>query len=776
MQSIITTALCLIPLWLSAQSPNIILILADDMGWNGTSVQLSPNIPNSASDFYETPNIQQLANDGMTFSQGYAPAPKCSPTRCAILTGESPARNSFTETGNSISSGEILIEPNTNNSIESSDVTLAEWLKSIGQNYRTGHFGKWHLGSNGPGDHGFDFSDGATANNDGNSANGNTIQEDPKKIFDLTDRSILFMQDAVEDEVPFFLQLSHYAVHGGVETTQESFDFFDAKPPGAIHDNVDFAGMTKDLDEGIGLLLQEIEDLDIANDTYVIFLSDNGSGGLSDNTPLREGKAYIFEGGIRVPFIIKGPNIPANTTSSTPINGYDLFPTIAEWTGSSTALPSTLDGESLVPLLNQNTFTRSEALYFHLPHYSGNVNKQPRSAAVEGKYKLLVEYQTGIDYLYDLEADIGETNNLASTYPTILNDLKIKLRNHLKAVDANMPSLDPNHSSFSGAGTDVDNDGLDDEWELRELLSYTYTASDDPDNDGDDNLTEFINDTDPLTGGNIVIIGDGGFENGWGIWNDGGSDCRRNINDAPFANSGSFCVRLRDDDPVSSFMTTDVLDLTAYDELTVDFSYIVQSFENTEDFWLQLSTDGGLTFTTIEDWVYTIDFLNAERHNPSVVINSPFTSTTVLRFRCDASRNNDFVYFDDVVITGLLSSNFHANTERIIVNEENPNSSGLEPISYDLSLQNDINAISDLRLFPNPANDNLNLDFTLNRATEVIMSVTDFSGRLLIKQEFEREAGFHTINQNVGELPAGSYFVQLITNQGKLSEKFVVIK
>ncbi len=497
MKNLFTFLFVFFPFWLMGQTPNIVFILVDDMGWNGTSVQVSSTESGSKSDYYETPNLEQLASDGMTFSQGYAPAPKCSPTRCSILTGESPARNSFTETGNQDIIGKILTAPETVTAVPTSDITIAEWLKTLGLNYRTGHYGKWHLGSGGPFNNGFDFNDGNNNNSDGDAGDGIVVQTDPKKIIDLTDKGILFMQNAVTDGVPFYLQISHYAVHSLVETKEETLAYFNEKPSGTIHYKPDFAGMTEDLDEGIGLLLEEIEDLGIADDTYIIFLSDNGSS-ISDNEPLRRGKSFIYEGGIRVPFFIKGPNIPANSTCSVPVNGYDLFPTIAEWTGSIVALPSTLDGVSIAPLLLENPFSREEALYFHVPHYSGNALQAPRSAAVEGKYKLIVEYETGINYLYDLEANIKEFTNISAENSDIVDDLKIKLRNHLKFSNANMPTLNPTHPNFSGTAPDVDEDDLEDEWEFRELLSYTYSGSDDPDEDGDNNLTEFNNGTDPL--------------------------------------------------------------------------------------------------------------------------------------------------------------------------------------------------------------------------------------------------------------------------------------
>ena len=524
----------------SAQSPNFVIIVLDDQGWTGSSVQMDAGIPGSKSDFYHTPKTESMAHSGMTFSQGYAPAPKCAPSRASILTGRTTARNNFTNTDNNIATGQILIETTTNTSLNGTDTTYAEWLKSTGLNYRTAHFGKWHLGNStasSPSNNGFDFNDGSTNNSDGNQ--GATIQTDPKKIFDLTNRSISFIQDAVTDNVPFLLQLSHYAVHSDIEARQATINLYNnnlQRPLGTLHTNKDYAAMTEDTDDGVGQLLAEITNLGLDNNTYVVFVSDNGGqiGNLTDNTPLSFGKTFLYEGGLRVPFIIKGPNIIPNSYNTEAVVEYDLFPTIAELTGSTIPLPSNIDGQSLVPLLTGNTFNRTEPIYFHSPHYDMNPNKTPRSALVDGEYKLLVDYETGNTYLYDLSTDIGENTDLSASLPQITLDLCIKLRDHLKTVNAAMPTLDPSNLLFSGTSPDVDADGLDDAWEFRELLSYTYGPNDDPDNDGDDNLTEFTNGTDPYNASATAII-------------EGFSDSEIVINLYPNPTINSFNIKLSDE-------------------------------------------------------------------------------------------------------------------------------------------------------------------------------------------------------------------------------------
>lgn len=485
--------------------PNFVVILVDDMGWTGSSVAMSNTISESKSGFYFTPNVDSLiAQKGMTFSQGYAPAPKCAPSRCSILTGQTTARNQFTETGSGLTAGMRLTPPATNNNIDLTDITIGEWLKSAA-GYRTAHYGKWHLGSNGTASNGFDFGDGNTSNNDGDQ--GGVVQTDPKKIFELSTKAVDFVTAAKNDGVPFYLQVSHYAVHGPIEAQQTTIDLYNnagERPNNSNgnHNNEDYGAMTEDMDTGTGELLQTIKNLGLDENTYIIFMSDNGAatgGAGSSNAPLSGGKVQLTEGGIRVPFIIKGPNIPANTYNNTPIVGYDLFPTFAALTGSSTALPNDLDGTNIAPLFLNNAITRAEPLYFHSPHY-GSGGKVPVSAAIDGDYKLKVDFDAGSLQLFDLGTDIGETTDISADNPTIFNRLRLSLRNYLRDVNANMPTLNATHTDWTATvlPDDADGDGLNDVWEFRELLTHLDDGNGDPDNDGYTNLEEQTALTDPL--------------------------------------------------------------------------------------------------------------------------------------------------------------------------------------------------------------------------------------------------------------------------------------
>ena len=481
--------------------PNFVIIMSDDMGWTGTSVQMDPDRTDSKSGFYFTPNIDSLlAQKGLTFTRGYAAAAKCAPTRCSIQTGRTSARNMFTETGSGLTPDEILVSPSTENSINTSDTTIAEWFKINGLGYQTAHFGKWHIGSDGTSNHGYDEGDGDTNNNDGD--NGGGAQSNPKQIDSLTSRSIDFMTRNVASNNPFFLQISHYSVHTTIEYRQSTYDKYldeTQRPPdpNSLHTNIDYAAMTEDLDEVIGEVITAVQNLGIEENTYIVFKSDNGGArGQSDNTPLRLGKSFIHEGGIRTPFIIRGPGISAGTYSNEPVVSYDLFPTFAALTESTVSLPTNLDGQNLAAVWESDQdFTRQSPLIFHIPHYSGGL-KNPNSAAIHGDYKLIVDYETGDEELYNISKDPGESIDSAVHLPLVKDRLKIALKDHLKEVSASMPTL--NDTLFIGTATDLDNDGLEDEWEFRELLSYHYGPNDDPDGDGDDNITEFNNGTDPI--------------------------------------------------------------------------------------------------------------------------------------------------------------------------------------------------------------------------------------------------------------------------------------
>jgi arylsulfatase A len=434
---------------IAAPQPNIILILSDDQDWNGLSAPMHPDMPNSKSDFFRTPNLEKFAAQGMCFSNGYAPAPVCSPTRIALQTGMNPARLGWTKAAPP-ETGQKLIEGACRKAIRDDETTIAEVLKRAG--YATAHFGKWHLGGGGPERHGYDVSDGDTGNRDADAF----TDPNPVDIFGMTDRAAAFMAKQVKAKQPFFLQMSYYALHLPDNALKTSREFYDKQTPGRIHRDPARAAITADLDTGVGRLLDSVGKLGITENTYIIYMGDNGGGGGGagregkgggDVRPLRAGKGGVWEGGIRVPFIIRGPGIKANSWCHQPVTGIDLFPTFCHWAGVEEKLPANLDGGDLTTLATGGTdpVKRPRAgLVFHFPHYQGDT---PHSAIRSGNYKLLKFYESGERLLYDLDEDPGEKNNLAGTMKDVADRLEAELAKDLKDYGACMPKPNPDYDA-----------------------------------------------------------------------------------------------------------------------------------------------------------------------------------------------------------------------------------------------------------------------------------------------------------------------------------------
>ena len=423
-------------------SPNFILILADDQGWNGTSVKMMDNESGSKSDYFETPNLERFAQSGIRFSDAYASAPVCAPSRYSIQFGKTPARLSL-----------IRVGMNTDHIDHEGFTSIPKALKKINSNYRTAHFGKWGMGSN-PSVFGYDVSDGPTKNKDGNFDNNRSqwehvFKKDPKNIFSLTDRAIEFIDSSKEEEKPFYLQISHYAVHSNVESKEKSYTVLKDKPVGAQQKDLGFAAMTFDLDEGLGLLLNKIKELEIEDNTYIIYMSDNGSvpnipGAKkyekSYNFPLSRGKWDAYEGGVRVPLIIAGPGIKNDTESATPVSGSDLLPTIIDLAGNKTIALTEIDGGSFASiLLNKNNKKIKRAvdgIFFHVPYKNGIALKRPHSAVRKGDYKLIKFQDDKSILLFNLVKDKMEQLNLATQKPEKVKELEKILDNYLTEVHA----------------------------------------------------------------------------------------------------------------------------------------------------------------------------------------------------------------------------------------------------------------------------------------------------------------------------------------------------
>ena len=426
--------------------PNFVFIFADDMGWTGTSVEMIPGDSRTKSDYYHTPNLEKLASMGMRFSASYAPAAMCTPSRAAVLTGKTPAEIHITSPESGLGSPVHKMRPPRQlQEFPESETSIAEALKPAG--YASAYFGKWHLGEGNPGQHGFDVHDGSTSND----TPANSGPDNPKDIFGINERGIAFMRENVEANRPFYLQLFHYAVHGPTATKAESETHFGELSKGERHKDPAFAGMTWDLDVSIGSVMAELERLNIADNTYVIFMSDNGGPsnprfGPLNNAPLNMGKTTLYEGGIRVPFIVKGPGISANSHSRESVTGCDLFPTFCEWAGVKVA--HKIEGKSLASLLtskSQSIDREGVPLLFHFPHYFYGPNAVPSTAIIAGNLKLIKFWESNSYKLFNLDEDLGEKNDLAETHPEKLKELVAVMNNRLRSVNAQLPIVNPDY-------------------------------------------------------------------------------------------------------------------------------------------------------------------------------------------------------------------------------------------------------------------------------------------------------------------------------------------
>tara|TARA_B100000989_G_scaffold58087_1_gene39469 strand:+ start:1228 stop:2646 length:1419 start_codon:yes stop_codon:yes gene_type:complete len=422
--------------------PNFIVMLVDDQAWNGTSVRMLPGMAESASDFHQTPHLDSLASMGMRFSNARASAPVCAPSRYSIQFGKSPARMRLIRVG--MDAGHIP---------HGQWVSIAKLLRNVDSTYVAGHFGKWGMGAS-PETFGFDESDGPTKNYDGGFVNDKsqwetTTKEDPKKILHVTERASQFLDSCAKTRQPFYLQMSHYAVHSSIETTTSSLETMAIASPGERHKHVGFAAMTQDLDESLGQIMKKLDELELMDNTYLIYMSDNGGvpnipGAKkytqSLNHPLQRGKWDAMEGGLRVPMVVAGPGVEPGSHTICPIWGADLLPTIASLAGGTHHLPDSLDGGSFSNLLLQGgtgKVTRPyDGMAFHVPYQNKIALNRPHSAWISGDFKLLYFHDDGETRLYDLQADIGEQHDLAESLPAVAERMSSELLGYLHEVSA----------------------------------------------------------------------------------------------------------------------------------------------------------------------------------------------------------------------------------------------------------------------------------------------------------------------------------------------------
>lgn len=441
--------------------PNFIFILGEANGWANTSVQMDDRVPGSKGAGYWTPNLERLAREGMRFSDFYAACPRCTPSRAGFLTGISPTRLHMTyinRSGQEDGGGPRrpmlrpftpvitkLLPPEPLIELPAGVKTVGDVLRAEG--YATAHFGKWHVGRVSPLQHGFDESDGAN----GNEGPDRSGPPNPKQAYSLTEQGLAFVEKEVRAGKPFYLQLSHYPGRFPEEALPETRRMLEARVGVRPGRQAAQAAIIADMDRTIGLVLKKLDDLGAAQRTYVIYSADHGTQGGFENAPLSGGKGSLREGGVRVPFIVRGPRVKAGTCSHVRGVCWDLLPTLADLAGSKQRLPAEVEGGSLGSVLRENgtgsVKRPREEVVLHFPHYDLG-NGGPASALYLDHYKLIHSYDPEADSLYDLSTDLAEEKNLATVMPERAAGMSARLSAYLKAVAAQMPTSRARESEF----------------------------------------------------------------------------------------------------------------------------------------------------------------------------------------------------------------------------------------------------------------------------------------------------------------------------------------
>ncbi|HDJ33420.1 MAG TPA: DUF4976 domain-containing protein [Bacteroidetes bacterium] len=496
-----------------AEKPNVVFFLVDDLGWTDVGC--------FGSSFYETPNIDRLAEEGMKFTNAYAACHVSSPTRASILTGKYPATLQLTDwlPGRREFPFQKFLNAEKLQHLPYEEITLAEALKQEG--YVTGIYGKWHLGEDPskPEAHGFDVhipQNWAKGWPNGGYHYPFKLDGIPGKKGDyltdnLTDEALKFIEE--NRDQPFFLYFSHFAVHDPIQGRPDLVEKYRKKleqmppaegpafilegnpdgenPPDAEEalklleeeeyqgysqlprqtvkikqrqDNVEFAGMVESMDESLGRVLNKLKELGLEDNTIVVFFSDNGGMAAANfgnpkrvvteemldrafstaNLPLRGAKGWLYEGGIRVPMIVKWPgHTEKGSVCEEPVISVDFFPTIMEMVGAGVPSGHEVEGVSLTSLLEGGEAPEREAIYWHFPHYSNHGMQSPGGAIRKGDYKLLEYFENNTVQLFNLKEDIGEQHDLSATHPEKVEELRNLLHAWREKVNASMPEPNP---------------------------------------------------------------------------------------------------------------------------------------------------------------------------------------------------------------------------------------------------------------------------------------------------------------------------------------------
>ena len=434
------------------RKPNIVLIFIDDMGWKDAGFM--------GSDLYQTPNIDRLAKEGMVFTQAYAGAGNCAPSRACLISGQYTPRHGVYAV-NSTNRGpknlmRLMPVPNTNDLVPE-NVTVAEALKAAG--YATGMFGKWHLGhgeSTYPAAQGFDVAENWSSSNNNNFKNDN----DPKHIYKITSGACQFIED--NKDRPFFAYISHHATHMGIQTREEMYKKFELLPEGKLHKHKKFAAMNCQMDDGVGIVLSKLKELGLDENTLVVFTSDNGALPQSPPDPLRGRKGMYYEGGIRVPMIVRWPGkTKPGTICDVPVHNVDFYTTFLAVAGGDIPSGKALDGADISPLFQSKPFP-DRGVFWHFPGYlnsntggsrSPKFRTRPVSVIRKGDWKLHLYHEEWvldggrdkIDVnnsveLYNIKEDVSESKNLTNTNPAKRDELLGELLSWFKKTDALLPS------------------------------------------------------------------------------------------------------------------------------------------------------------------------------------------------------------------------------------------------------------------------------------------------------------------------------------------------
>ena len=450
-------------------SPNVVFILVDDLGYHDLGA--------TGSTYYETPNIDRLAGSSVRFTRAYAGSRVCSPSRATLMLGQYTATHGITDWIGARAGADwrgnnrftTHLPPDYVGVLPDSALTLAEAFRQGG--YHTFFAGKWHLGGEGslPTDHGFDVNmggyDKGSPPGDFFDPYGNPYLPDRQVGENLSLRLARETRDFVTaTEAPFFALLSFYAVHAPIQTTRERWQHYHDKavaegtadyafvmerrlPIRTVQDNPVYAGLVEQMDAAVGIVLDALDSLGIADNTIVVFTSDNGGVASGDNyatsnLPLRGGKGYQWEGGTRGPLFVRLPGVEGQDIS-TPVTGADLYPTLLARAGLTVEPTQPIDGQDLSPLLNGNSLPE-RSLYWHYPHY-GNQGGDPSSVVQRGDYKLIHYWEDGHDELYNLAADPAEQHDVAAEQPRRTAELRDSLLAFLTDRGARYPTPDPTY-------------------------------------------------------------------------------------------------------------------------------------------------------------------------------------------------------------------------------------------------------------------------------------------------------------------------------------------